>query len=278
MKPQTEAIALSLNFIESHLCAPITVGEIAEAAGYSLFHFIRTFNSVLRHTPYDYLMRRRLSHGALLLLETDAQVLDIALSCQFETHEGFTRAFGRLFGVPPITWREQGFMDRRCLMSALGAADLAFRQRAGCLVPKIVQLEPVALVGWMSLLGPDCIIETHFRDRLEQSLAEEADFGVGKDLWEVHMLPVSQTQNELIFLGIVVEEPQVPAGRYVIKNLSGGDYLCLSLENPIQDRTPGERFLFHTFLPGSGFRIREPLVILRVGDNPGLFLPVEQAE
>jgi len=59
MDPQTERILAALGYIEQHLCEPIMVSDIARAAGYSLFHFIRTFNKIVRHTPYDYLMRRR---------------------------------------------------------------------------------------------------------------------------------------------------------------------------------------------------------------------------
>jgi AraC family transcriptional regulator len=278
MKPQSEAIAASLEFIESHLCAPLTVGHIAEAAGYSLFHFIRTFNRVVRHTPYDYLMRRRLSHAAVLLLETEALVLDIALDCQFETHEGFTRAFGRMFGVPPTTWREGGFRDRRCLMPALEPADLAFRQQVGGLIPKIIHLEPLTLVGWMSLMGPEVANADYFSALFKQSLEVELDLVGGKGLWEVHTLPISQSQRDLIFIGEAVEDQQLPVDRFVTKNLPEGDYLFLPLKDPIQDRTPGERFLFHTFLPGSGLRISEPLVIFRSGKNPGLLMPVDKAK
>ena len=118
MNPQISAIIAGLDFIEGHLCIPITVGDIADAAGYSLFHFIRTFNKIVKHTPYDYLMRRRLSLAAMLLFETNERVLDIGLTCQFESHEGFTRAFGRVFGMPPIVWREIKTLDRRLLMPA----------------------------------------------------------------------------------------------------------------------------------------------------------------
>ena len=169
-------------------------------------------------------------------------------------------------------------MDRRCLMPAFEAADLVFRQQAGGLMPKIIHLESQTLVGWMNLMGPDAADAEHFSALFKQSLAAEPNLMGGKDLWQVHMLPVSQAQRELVFTGVTAEGQQLPAERYVNKFLPGGDHLFLPLNHPNQDRTPGERFLFHTFLPGSGLRVNEPLVILRTGENPGLFLPVVQAE
>lgn len=50
-----------------------------------------------------------MSRGAALLLASDASILDIALSCGFDTHEGFTRAFRRQFSMPPRMYRRRGF-------------------------------------------------------------------------------------------------------------------------------------------------------------------------
>ena len=202
MTSQTEAIAAALKFIEAHLCEDIRVGDIAQAVGYSLFHFIRTFNGAVWHTPYDYVMRRRLSHGALLLLNTDARVLDIALACQFESHEGFTRAFGRLLGLTPSAWRERDFADQRYLMPPLGMDDLTFREGQHLHRPEIIQLAPMHLKGWMKFRGEDPANEKVFRDRLMDELAEDPDFHTGACVWEVSSLPQSPSQQEIWFLGI----------------------------------------------------------------------------
>ena len=96
MNERLQAICAAIQFIESHLCDPITVADAAAAAGYSLYHFIRSFNQMVQHTPYDYLMRRRLAVAACELLETERRVIDIALYFQFNNHETFTRGFRRV--------------------------------------------------------------------------------------------------------------------------------------------------------------------------------------
>ena len=66
-----ETIFEAIEFIEANLKEAIAVADIADAVGYSLYHFCRVFNRAIKHSPYDYLMRRRLSESAQELIETD---------------------------------------------------------------------------------------------------------------------------------------------------------------------------------------------------------------
>ena len=151
-----QAINAAIQFIESHLLESITVADIAAAAGYSLYHFIRTFNQTVRHTPYDYLMRRRLSLAASQLLETERRVIDIALDAQFNNHETFTRAFGRVFGISPTSWRERGFADHRLLMPRLEGDYLAYLNAPAFEPPSLTSLEgEIILAGLMTPLTAD---------------------------------------------------------------------------------------------------------------------------
>jgi AraC-like DNA-binding protein len=59
-----DLMAQAIDFIEAHLRADVTVGDVAAAVSYSVYHFCRTFNQVTHYTPYDYLMRRRLAEAA----------------------------------------------------------------------------------------------------------------------------------------------------------------------------------------------------------------------
>lgn len=59
-----EDILRAVEFIELNLREPVSIKDAADAAGYSLYHFCRVFNSVIHHSPYDYIMRRRLSEAA----------------------------------------------------------------------------------------------------------------------------------------------------------------------------------------------------------------------
>lgn len=84
-------ISQAVDFIEDNLKEAIAVADVADAVSYSLYHFCRTFNQATHHTPYDYLMRRRLSLAAQELLQTDKKIIEIALDYQFNSPETFSR-------------------------------------------------------------------------------------------------------------------------------------------------------------------------------------------
>lgn len=276
MNSQTKAIAVGLNYIERHLFHPITVGDIANAAGYSLFHFIRTFNKIVRHTPYDYLIRRRLSQAAILLLETKTSVLDIALACQFTSHEGFTRGFGRLFDMSPTSWRDKGFPDQRYLIPPLSHKDLLFRQLQDFLPPKLIHRERKTLIGWMTMLTREKTNTANFRSLFKNTIAQRPIPGVNNDLWEVRTLPTSYDQPEMVFLGVTDVNEGAVSGSYVIRTVDDGDFLRFTLINLSEYREAAINYLYHTFLPKSGLRLAGSFEIEHLAEVGSLYLPVEK--
>jgi AraC-like DNA-binding protein len=55
----------------------------------------------LWHTPFEYIRALRLTKAALSLQDTPTKIIDVALDFVFDSHEGFTRAFSKQFGVSP---------------------------------------------------------------------------------------------------------------------------------------------------------------------------------
>ena len=150
MSEQLAAIYTALEFIEGHLRKDVTVADIAAAAGYSLYHFIRTFNQAVHHTPYNYLIRRRLSEASRELIISQRHILDIAFDYQFNNPETFSRAFKRMFGMQPSQWRSRGFTPYRSLLPALSLDYLAHINQRGISHPKIVEIKTTHLIGLMS--------------------------------------------------------------------------------------------------------------------------------
>lgn len=140
---QIDAIFRAMTFAENHLQAPINVAMMAEVASYSLYHFCRTFSKVTRHTPYDYLMRRRITQAAQAVTQTQQKIIDIAFDYQFSSHEGFTRAFGRMFGLSPTEAREQGFAPTLRCLPALTYDHLICLRTHNDLVPEMIPIPDV---------------------------------------------------------------------------------------------------------------------------------------
>ena len=92
-------------YIEAHLGEPITMAALARAACYSQWHAARMFRDVTGKPPFEYIRMRRLSAAAQRLRETSSKVIDVAFDFVFDSHEGFTRAFARQFGMSPARFR-----------------------------------------------------------------------------------------------------------------------------------------------------------------------------
>lgn len=95
--------------LEKQLGQPLTLEQVAAHAGLSAHHFSRLFTARMGRSVMAYVRGRRLVRGASrLCVESDLKLVDLAFDCGFDSQEAFTRAFKRLFGVPPGRFR-RGF-------------------------------------------------------------------------------------------------------------------------------------------------------------------------
>jgi AraC-like DNA-binding protein len=101
------AATIMQEYIETRLREPISLKELADAAGYSPWHAARLFKEATGLAPFDYIRSRRLTKAALTLRDGDERVIDVALDFVFDSHEGFTRAFSKEFGVPPKRYSQK---------------------------------------------------------------------------------------------------------------------------------------------------------------------------
>lgn len=96
------------DYIKAHLDEEeLNISGIAAALGYSERHCKRLFVRMTGKPFAEYIRLLRLTDAADKLRASSENVLDIALSHQFQSHEGFTRAFRSAFGVTPYRYRTQ---------------------------------------------------------------------------------------------------------------------------------------------------------------------------
>lgn len=93
-------IQKSIDYIEENLQTEITAAELAEMAGFSLFHYYRLFQQATGLPVMQYILRRRLLHGVYAMKQESAKI-DAALLYGFDTYAGFYKAFCREFGSTP---------------------------------------------------------------------------------------------------------------------------------------------------------------------------------
>lgn len=142
-----EPVFKALEFLEDNLQNEITLADAAAAVFYSLFHFCRCFNAAAHCTPYDYLIKRRLSRAAAQLLDTDKKIIDIAYDYRFNNPETFSRAFKRMFGIQPKQYRKNKVLDRRLFQHKLTKEHLFHFNRDLTAKPEPVELKELHLTG-----------------------------------------------------------------------------------------------------------------------------------
>ncbi|MFC4783104.1 helix-turn-helix transcriptional regulator [Nocardioides sp. MAHUQ-72] len=98
-----------------HLAEALDDPRITEASGeewaarlhFSRYHFDRMIRSVAGEPPSSLRRRILLERAAYRMITTTAPLIDVAVEAGYGSHEAFTRAFTRAYGVPPATWRRR---------------------------------------------------------------------------------------------------------------------------------------------------------------------------
>jgi AraC-like DNA-binding protein len=97
-------VALMLECLTGDLAEPVTLAEVAQAAGLSPFHAARLFTQTTGLPPHAWRNQVRLQR-ALAPLRAGVSVTDVAAASGFTDQSHFTRHFRRMFGVPPGRWQ-----------------------------------------------------------------------------------------------------------------------------------------------------------------------------
>ena len=82
-------------------------GDLAAQLYLSRSHFDRLVAAAAGETPARFRRRVLLERAAFRLLTSDTGVLDVAVEAGYGSHEAFTRAFARAYGVAPQAWRRE---------------------------------------------------------------------------------------------------------------------------------------------------------------------------
>lgn len=103
--PPSRHLQRAKDLVDSRYAEPLTVDDLARAAGLSRAHFSREFRRAFGDSPHAYLLTRRLERAAALLRGTDMTVVDICVSVGLESVGSFTTSFVRMFGKTPVAYR-----------------------------------------------------------------------------------------------------------------------------------------------------------------------------
>jgi AraC family transcriptional regulator len=93
------------DYMLANLQSDMSLQDIADAAGMSLFHFAKAFKQATGHAPHQYLREHRVQQARALLHDAKLSIGEVATRVGF-THSHFTEVFAKHMGMTPSKFRE----------------------------------------------------------------------------------------------------------------------------------------------------------------------------
>jgi AraC family transcriptional regulator len=94
-----------VDYIESRLADPLSLGQLAGQCALSEYHFARMFRESFGLPPHQYLLARRLAHARHLLRTGNQPFGDVAMACGFASASHFNNRFRQAMGATPGEYR-----------------------------------------------------------------------------------------------------------------------------------------------------------------------------
>ncbi|MEM7040931.1 MAG: AraC family transcriptional regulator, partial [Bacteroidota bacterium] len=94
------------NYVDEHFLEDLNLDDLASLANLSKYHFLRCFKQVYGHSPYQYVIARRLQHGRELVRQNQHSLTEIAYLTGFSDRRAFNKAFKKAYGLGPTDYRK----------------------------------------------------------------------------------------------------------------------------------------------------------------------------
>jgi AraC family transcriptional regulator len=102
-----ESLRNVIDYIHEHYQEDFGLTELANLTGFSIRYFSELFKISTGYSPFDYLLKFRLSKASQLLLATKLPIFDVALRTGFSSASNFSRAFRRFYSTSPAKHRQE---------------------------------------------------------------------------------------------------------------------------------------------------------------------------
>ena len=95
-----------VTYIEKRIRTKLQYADLEREMGFSLAHIRDVFVKQTGRPLAAYILERRISNAAFEIAHTDKTLLSIAESYGFDSPDTFTRAFRRITGLTPSSFRK----------------------------------------------------------------------------------------------------------------------------------------------------------------------------
>jgi len=99
-------LRIARDYLESNFLRPLSLAEIAGAAGVHRVHLSREFRRYFSTTVGEFLRRKRIEHACHLVTTSTMALAEIAMTCGFSDQSHFSATFRRQVGLTPARFRQ----------------------------------------------------------------------------------------------------------------------------------------------------------------------------
>jgi AraC family transcriptional regulator len=235
-----------------------------------------------------YLQQRRLSEALKELKNTDKKIIEIALDYQFNSHEAFTRAFKRQFGLNPKQIRDGFMYSNLPFVNAINDDYIYQSEAVRNELPDKIELPRILLAGISFFLPDDCKVmdlskewgqlnrEVHtIKNRLQPERFYQVQFWSGnQDLGGMYF-----------FIGVELSDLDEVQLHFVNKIIPKGRYLRFIHKGYANKVGYTYKYIYNQYLPATDYQLKKPFNFEFYGkkclgpDNPQseseIFIPIE---
>lgn len=256
-----DVILKAVNFIESNLKEEIDVFKVSREVCYSLYHFIRLFQSITGFSPKNYIQQRRLTEAVHELRSTEKKIADIAYDFQFGSHESFTRAFRKQFQINPSEIRNGYSLTSMSLVSPITEDYIFQSDKVRNQAPELVELPEKILVGISFFFSDDAEITSLSKEwsRFINEAGTIKNKTIPECYYQVQYWSDNQELGGLYFFtGTEVTEVNDLNPLFVVKIIPRGKYLRFIHKGLSNKVGYTYNYIYTQFLPETDYKLTKP--------------------
>jgi len=283
-----DIILKSVQFIENNLKKELSVLDMAGSVHYSLYHYIRLFQSITGYSPKTYLQQRRLSEALKELKSTDQKIIEIAFDYQFNSHEAFTRSFKKHFGINPKQIKEGVSYSNLPFVNPIDDDYLYQSKMAGKELPQAAELPQKFLTGISFFLGDDSKINDLSKEwgQFMQEVHTIKNRLQPERFYQVQYWSDEQDLGGLyFFIGVEVSDINEVQPQFVVKIIPNARYLRFIHKGLANKVGYTYKYIYNQFLPETDYKLTKPFNFEYYGEkclgpnNPEseseIYIPIE---
>jgi AraC family transcriptional regulator len=256
-----EVILKAISFIEDNLRTEIDVFKVSQEVCYSLYHFIRLFQSISGFSPKNYIQQRRLTEAVHELRNTNKKIADIAYEFQFGSPETFSRAFRKQFNVNPSEIRNGHSLSSLPLLSPITTEYIYQSDKVRFVPPELVEFPEKTLVGISFFISDDTEITDLTKEwsRLINEVQTIKNRTIPERYYQVQFWSDNQELGGMFFFtGTEVTEAIDVNPLFVVKTIPKGRYLRFIHKGFSNKVGLTYKYIYTQFLPDTDFRLTRP--------------------